>query len=350
MNISTAIRSLIPKLFRWGLISRWLIALCLWAASIQMEYPVVGMWDAVGSITVLVLALCMLVLILRFAARLSPQNRILEICRPLFHLADVVALLFILGCVGLYLNGSLDQSPPEQVKVTILAVMEEPLRLGSWLGAGQTRVRLHTPNSSERTIQLNGRMLNILLPDQVFAIPVHSGFLGFPWTELNGFSHDAPGTLALIQDKTPEDLVLRKRRIGHALNGPQSASGYAEAMRYLQEEDDDLDFALTIAGHAGDPIRGRSDLAIQILKPLIAKHRNYKLYCGFASHLNKVGNTEMSLRYLTAAVEMSPTETEAYYMLGHIFLKAGRREESVAAFKKLIEISPSQEALVRPYM
>ena len=58
----------------------------------------------------------------------------------------------------------------------------------------------------------------------------------------------------------------------------------------------------------------------------------------------------MSLRYLTAAVEMSPTETEAYSMLGHIFRKAGRREESLAAFKKLIEISPSQEALVRPYM
>ncbi|MCS6284132.1 MAG: tetratricopeptide repeat protein [Nitrospira sp.] len=236
------------------------------------------------------------------------------------------------------------------MKVTILAVTEEPLRLGSWLGAGQTRVRLHSPNSSERTIQLNGRMLNILLPDQVFDIPVHSGFLGFPWTELNGFSHDVPGTLALIQDKTREDLVLRKRRIEHALDDPHSASAYAEALRYLQEADDDLDFALTIAWHAGNPIRGRSDLAIQILEPLVAKHRNYKLYCGFASYLNNVGNTEMSLRYLTAAVEMSPTETEAYYMLGHTFRKAGRREESLAAFKKLIEISPSQEALVRPYM
>lgn len=308
------------------------------------------MWDSIGIINALVIVLCLLVLGIRLAARFSPQKRLWDLLLPFLHLSDGIALLFIVGCLGLFLNGSLDQSSPQQIKITVLAVEEEPFRPSRWWPAGHAKILVQILDVTEETIQLNGRLLNTVLPNQVFSISIHEGFLGMRWVELNSFHSDRKATLKLLADHAKDDPLIQKWKILDALNATRLNEAFDEAVHYLDQEDNDLDFAITIAWHAGGPAVGRPEIAVKLLEPLVAKHRNYKLYCSYASYLTKTGHLDKSIQYLTAATAIDPNESDAYYMLGHTYRKAGRRDESLAAFRKFIQLNPSHADIVRPYL
>ncbi len=50
---------------------------------------------------------------------------------------------------------------------------------------------------------------------------------------------------------------------------------------------------------------------------------------------------------MKAAVGIDPDESEAYYMLGYALKNQGQREESMAAFTKLVQLQPHYAYLLK---
>jgi Tfp pilus assembly protein PilF len=50
---------------------------------------------------------------------------------------------------------------------------------------------------------------------------------------------------------------------------------------------------------------------------------------------------------MKTAISMDPEEPEAYYLIGHAFKKQGQREESMAAFTKLVQLQPHYAYLLK---
>jgi len=338
MKLFGVLRNLIPNLFRWGLISRWLIALCLWAISMQLFYPVLSPWPIVGITNTIVMSLCFIVLLVRLAARFSPGKPIWIIAKPFLHLADAIALTYIVCGVGVYLNGALEGASAQTQYAEVLEVTEEPLRVGRWWPAGRVKLRFQDADSSPRYLVVNATVLERVLPGAVMRMWVYGGGLGLPWVESRSLASDSTATIAHLLSKGVDDSLLKKLNIRNDLRENHLKHAMEQSRQYFTQEPTDFYFAGEMAlsaFRAGYPVQ-----AVHIMEPFVEKYRSYKLYCLFASYLGKNGDTLKSIEYLKAAVGIDPDATEAYEMLGYAYKNQGDKEESKRAFTKLVQLEP----------
>lgn len=343
MKLLSWIRTLIPNLFRWGIISRWLIALCLWVSAIQLTYPVLSPWSLTGTITIVVVALCLVVLLIRIAERVSPNRQVWMIVRPFLHVGDVVALAYIVCGVGLYLNGILATAPPQKYVAEVLTAAEEPIQLGRWGPAGHLQIMLQEADAVPQFVFVDDRVFQRILPGQGISLVIYEGALGVRWVD--AMVPDYKKTLAMLVEKGINDPMLRKQAMMYDLVDQRFQKVFRQAQQYFNEEPDDISFAMSLAGTIGQ--LGQRALAVQILEPIANKHANYKLYCTFGALIRDTGDVQKGIEYLKAATRMNPQATEAYYLLGHTYKQIGQKDESHIAFAKLVELEPRYSALLQ---
>jgi hypothetical protein len=345
MRIIGAVRGMIPKLFRWGVISRWLIALCFWAVSMQVLYPVLSPWPLFGLINTLVIGLCLFVLVIRLAARFTPEKHIWMVIKPVLNIADVVALAFIACGLAFYINGVFGEPLGQPQVADIIHISEERNRFGPWWPAGRVKLAMRGSESSERYLVVDDRRLASLLPGATVTVLAHQGTFGIPWVELQGLRTDHQLTVANILERGINDPLVTKWAIRNEITEKRFKRALKLATRYFEQEPEDFYFAISVAdGVARD---GNTALAVQIMEPFVRRHSNYKLYCSFGSFLSRNQETIRSLDYMKAAMSMEPEEPEAYYLIGHAFKNQGRREESMAAFTKLVQLQPHYAYLLK---
>ncbi len=345
MKLLGLFRKLIPNLFRWGIISRWLLALCVWASSIQLAHPVLSPWPLTGTITTIVVGLCLLVLAVRLAERFSPNRQIWMIVRPFLHVGDFIALVYIVFGVGLYLNGILTTSPPQKHFAEVLTATEEPIRLGPWGPAGHFQIVVQDADASPQFLFVDAMTFERALPGQGISIVIYEGGLGVRWVDQNAMLPDYKKTMATIMAQGINDPMLMKRTILDDLAEHQFQKAHRKAQQYFKGEPEDFSFASSLAWatfRAGQPALG-----VQILEPLVSTHDNYKLYCSFGALVRDAGDTQRGLDYFKAATRIDPHATEAYYLLGHTYKNVGQQEESRAAFTRLVELEPRYSYLLQ---
>jgi hypothetical protein len=345
MKIIGTLRGMIPKLFRWGVISRWLIALCFWAVSMQLLYPVLSPWPLFGLINTLVIGLCLLVLVTRLAARFTPEKQIWMVIKPVLNIADVIALAFITCGLAFYLNGVFGEQLAQPQVADIIHISEERTRFGPWWPAGRVKLAMRGSESSERYLVVDDFRLASLLPGATVTVLVHQGAFRIPWVELQGLRIDNQLTVASLVERGIKDQLVTKWAVQNELTAKRFKQAMKLAQGYFEQEPDDFYFAMSLADGA---VRdGNSALGVQIMEPFVKRYNSYKLYCSFASFLGRNHETSRSLDYLKAAISMDPDEPEAYYLLGHTFKNQGRREESMAAFTKLVQLQPQYSYLLK---
>ena len=345
MRIIGAVRGMIPKLFRWGVISRWLIALCFWAVSMQLLYPVLSPWPLFGLINTLVIGMCLLVLVTRLAARFTPEKQIWMVIKPVLNIGDVIALSFITCGLGFYINGVFGEPLAQPQVADIIHISEERNRFGPWWPAGRVKLALRDSESSERYLVVDDLRLMRLLPGATVTVLAHQGAFGIPWVELQGLHTDHQLTVANILERGSNDPLVTKWAIRNEIGEKRIKRALKLATRYFEQEPEDFHFAITVADSVARD--GNPALAVQIMEPFVRRHPNYKLYCNFASFLARNQETARSLDYMTAAISMDPEEPEAYYLIGHAFKNQGRKEESMAAFTKLVQLQPHYSYLLK---
>lgn len=343
MKLLSWVGTLIPNLFRWGIISRWLIALCLWVSAIQLTYPVLSPWSLTGTITTTVVALCLLVLLIRIAERISPNRQMWMIVRPFLHVGDFVALAYIVCGVGLYLNGILATAPPQKHVAEVLTAAEEPISLGPWGPAGHLQIMLQGADAVPQYVFVDDRVFQRILPGQGISLVIYEGAFGVRWVD--AIVPDYTKTLAMLVEKGIHDPMLRKQAMMADLAEQRFEKVFRQAQQYFNEEPGDIAFALNVAGTIGQ--LGQRALAVQLLEPIANTHANYKLYCTFGALIRDTGDVQKGIEYLNAATRMNPEATEAYYLLGHTYKQIGQKDEAHVAFTKLVELEPRYRALLQ---
>lgn len=334
---------LIPNLFRWGIISRWLIALCLWVSSIQLTYPILSPWSLMGTITATVVGLCLLVLVIRIAERVSPNRQIWMMVRPLLHVGDLAALAYIVCGVGLYLNGILATAPPQKHFAEVLTAAEEPVRLGPWGPAGHFQIMVQGAEASPQFVFVDAKVFQRILPGQGISLVMYEGAFGVSWVD--EIVPDYKKTLATLVANGHNDSMLRKQTMMYDLAERRFQLVSRNAQQYLKEEPGDISFAINLAGSIGQ--LGQRALAVQILEPIANRHVNYKLYCMFGALIRDAGDIPKGVDYFKAATRIDPQATEAYYLLGHTYKQIGQKDESRIAFTKLVELEPRYSNLLQ---
>jgi Tetratricopeptide repeat len=334
---------LIPSLFRWGIISRWLIALCLWVSSIQLTYPVLSSWPLMGAITATVVGLCLLVLVIRIAERVSPNRQIWMMVRPFLHVGDLAALAYIVCGVGLYLNGILATAPPQKHFAEVLTAAEEPVQLGPWGPVGHFQIMVQDAEASPRFIFVDAKVFQRILPGQGISFVMYEGAFGVSWVD--EIVPDYKKTLATLVANGHNDSMLRKQTMMLDLAERRFQLVSRNAQQYLKEEPGDISFAINLAGTIGQ--LGQRALAVQILEPIASRHVNYKLYCAFGALIRDAGDIPKGIDYFKAATRIDPQAAEAYYLLGHTYKQIGQKDESRIAFTKLVELEPRYSNLLQ---
>lgn len=345
MKLFGLFKKLIPNLFRWGIISRWLIALCVWASSIQLTYPVLSPWSFTGTVTTIVVALCLVVLAVRLAERFSPNRQIWMVVRPFLHVGDFIALAYIVFGVGLYLNGILTTSPPQKLFAEVLTATEEPVQLGPWGPAGHVQIVVQDADGFSQFLFIDAKAFQRVLPGQGVSIVIYEGGLGVRWVDKHTILPDYKKTVTTVMAQGINDPVLIKRTITDDLAEHKFQTAYRKAQQYFEKEPEDISLASTLAGaalRAGQPV-----LAVQILEPLVRKHDNYNLYCSFGAVLRDSGDIQKGIEYFKAAMRIDPQATDAYYLLGHTYKNVGQKDESRRAFTKLVELEPRYSYLLQ---
>lgn len=348
MKLVSVLRNMLPNLFRWGVISRWLIALCLWAISMQTLYPVLTPWPLYGAINTAVVSLCLLVLLTRLVARFSPGRQIWPLIAPVLNLVDVAALVFITGGVVLYLNGVFGEPMSQPQDADVVAVSEHSTRLGSWWPAGRVQLVLRDPDSSERYLMIDDLRLNTLLPGGAVPLLVHQGAFGIPWVELRSMHHDYRATVSGLAARGMDDPLIVKWAIREELREKRFTQAMKLAAGYFEAEPDDFYFAASLADAAAQA--GKPAVAVQILEPFVKKHYNYQLYCSFASILGRNQETVRSVDYMKAAAGIDPNGSDAYYMLGYAYKMQGQKELARTAYTRLVQLQPHYAYLLQQPM
>ena len=339
------LKKVIPNLFRWGLISRWLIALCFWAISMQQIHPLLNPWPILGIVNTLVIVLCLLVLGIRLVARFSPEKPIWLALKPLLHIGDVTALIFITCGVTIYLNGELEGAPPQTLQADVIQVSEEPIRLGRWWPAGWIKVALRDAASSEQYLHVDEARFQTVLPGESVSMWVYKGAFGVPWVELKSLRPDAQATVRSLVERGAKDSLLKKWLASNELVGGRFKPALKFAKDYFEQEPTDYYFAMTVAGYA---VRnGNPALAVQMIEPFVYRYYNYNLYCNFAGFLVSNQDPIRGMDYMKAAAGIDPDQSEAYHLLGHAYKKSGQEAESMAAFKRLVQLQPQYAYLIK---
>ena len=311
----------------------------------QLLYPVLSPWPLFGLINTLVIGLCLLVLVTRLAARFTPEKQIWMVIKPVLNIADVIALAFITCGLAFYLNGVFGEPLAQPQIADIIHLSEERTRFGPWWPAGRVKLVMRGSESSERYLVVDDFHLASLLPGATATMLVHQGAFGIPWVELQGLHTDNQLTVASLVERGNKDQLVTKWAVQNELTGKRFKQALKLAKGYFEQEPEDFYFAMSLADGA---VRdGNPALAVQILEPFVSRFPSYKLYLAFASVLESNHETIRSLDYMKAALGMDPNEPEAYYMLGHAFKNQGRREESMAAFTKLVQLQPQYSYLLK---
>lgn len=345
MKLFSLLKKLIPNLFRWGIISRWLIALCVWASSIQLTHPVLSPWSFTGTVTTIVMALCLLVLAVRLAERFSPNRQIWMVVRPFLHVGDFIALAYIVFGVGLYLNGILTTSPPQKHFAEVLTATEEPVQLGPWGPAGHFQIAVQDADGAPQFLFVDAKAFQRVLPGQGVSLVIYEGGLGVRWVDKHTILPDHKKTVTTVMAQGNHDPILIKRTITDDLAEHKFQKAYRKAQQYFQQEPEDISLARTLAAaavHAGQPA-----LAVQILEPWVRKHHDYNLYCSFGAALRDSGDIQKGIEYFEAAMKIDPQATDAYYLLGHTYRNVGKNDESRRAFTRLVELEPRYSYLLQ---
>ncbi len=268
MKILGMLRSLVPNLFRWGVISRWLIALCFWAISMQLLYPVLSPWPPWGLINTFVVGLCLLVLVTRLAARFSPEKQIWMVIKPILNIADVIALAFITYGVAIYLNAVFGEPLGQPQYAEVIHISEEPTRLGPWWPAGRVQLAMRGSETSERYMFVDDVRLQTLLPGGAVTMQVYQGAFGVPWVDLKAVHPDRQATVTNLVERGIKDPLVTKWAVQNELTGKRFKQALKLAKDYFEQEPEDFYFAMSLADGA---VRdGNPALAVQILEPFVS--------------------------------------------------------------------------------
>ena len=310
----------------------------------QLAYPVLSPWSFMGTISIIVVGICLFVLAVRLAERFSPRRPIWTIAKPFLHVGDFIALAYIACGVLLYLNGLLETSSPQKHFAEVLTVTEEPLQLGRWAPAGRVELAVQNSDSSPQYLFVDARTLDRILPGQGISMVTYGGRFGVPWVDRFTVQPDYKSTATILFAKGVNDPVFARLNIKNDLASQQFKQAYKKAQPYLAQEPGDILLAIDLA--EGAFRAGQSALAVQILEPFVSQHYNYKLYCSFGHYLRTAGDTQKGIDYFKAAVGMDPEYPEAYYLLGHTYKSLGYKEESRVAFARLVELQPQYAYLL----
>jgi hypothetical protein len=265
--------------------------------------------------------------------------------KPILNIADVIALVFITCGLAIYLNGVFGEPLTQPQYAEVIHITEEPTRLGPWWPAGRIKLAMRGSESSERYMFVDDVRLQTLLPGGAVTLFVHQGAFGVPWVELKATRPDYSTTVTRLVERGMKDPLVIKWAIQKELGGKRFKQAMKLAQGYFEQEPEDFYFAMSLAGGA---VRdGNSALAVQIMEPFVSRYHSYKLYCSFADFLRANHETIRSLDYMKAAVGIDPDESEAYYLLGYALKNQGQREESMAAFTKLVQLQPQYAYLLK---
>lgn len=327
------IRSLWKRWFSWITISRWLIALCFWAASTQVTYPTLDSLSFVGWINISVLSLCTLALLLRIFIPATVLNEYKSLSHSLLA-SDAVAITFISWGVLININGVLDSSEPERRYATVVEVIEEPLSLNWFYPAGRAALASRHASNDLRFVALRNNNFSNLLTGQEITFTQYEGLLGLPWITDVSVNHNA-----VPQDLlTSEDPIVRKDIALAKLHGTELEHELKHSQHYALEFTEDVDFMLAVT----DVLlkRNQAHRAVAFLKPLISIRPNYELHVRYGELLQQIGDRSSALEIYQVATTLNPKPSAALYHLGYSLKAAGRFEEATIAFIKLLEIEP----------
>lgn len=328
--------ALVSKLFDWGFISKWLIALCLWAIAMQAIYPIANPVSFMAWINIGILVLCLFVLLIRLLARHWPEKPALTRFRPILIYGDILALVFIGYGLLLYLNGTLDTSQPSRQSSEVLALIEEPFHIGKWGHPTYVGLRFWKNPSNEEYVWVRQDKPEHLLLGQLIFADVCPGVLGIPW--ISNIETDQEGLRRKAWRMAPDDPQIVKFVIANDLIQKRWQEVLAGSEKYLQENPGDSQFAVMTAD--GLSRMGRSKEAVSLLEHLVAQRANYKVYLALAGHLRSAGNLAREAEFLQTALKMDPDNFEGYYMLAYALKDLGRDEEALVAFERMLAISP----------
>jgi tetratricopeptide (TPR) repeat protein len=129
------------------------------------------------------------------------------------------------------------------------------------------------------------------------------------------------------------DRVIRNGAVDPAAIKAIEAEGLAEQSAAAN------DLAATFSANRNDLTAARQylDRALQFLPHHPALLENY------ASLLLRMGLPEQALSYAQQAVTADPRSAEVYSVLGYAYYKCGRNREAIAAFRKSLQIGPSDQ-------
>lgn len=332
------IRSVWKRWFSWITISRWLIALCLWATSTQVTYATLDSLSFVGWINVGVLSLCALALLVRVFV----PTAVITDYRLLRHsllASDAVAITFICWGVFTNINGVLDSSEPEKQSAIVVEIIEEPLSLGWFHPAGRAALATRNAPSDLHYVALRNNAFANLLVGQELTFTQYNGLLGLPWITDVFINHEAVPRDLL----TSEDPIVRKDIALALLHGKEWNEGQ-EAVRYYYEhyyemaspEDDRFIHNVTDIFLKGN----ETHRAAAFLKSLIPIRPSYELYLSYGTILQQIGDRGGAIESYRAATGLHPQPILALYSLGYTLKAAGQFEEATAAFNRLLELAP----------
>ncbi len=291
----------------------------------------------------MVVALCLFVLLVRIAERVSPNRQIWMIVRPFLHVGDFIALVYIAFGVALYLNGILTTAPPQKHFAEVLTASEEPVQLGPWGPAGHFQIAMEDADASPQFLFVDAKVFQRVLAGQGISLVIYEGGLGVRWVD--GIAPDYKKTLTTLVANGVSDPILKKQSMMLDLAEHKFPKVSRDAQQYFKEEPGDISFAINLAGATGQ--LGQRALAVQILEPIANKYTNYKLYCSFGALIRDTGDILKGIDYFRAATRIDPQASEAYYLLGHTYKRIGQEDESRMAFAKLVELEPRYSYLLQ---
>jgi tetratricopeptide (TPR) repeat protein len=258
--------------------------------------------------------------------------------------ADIVALVFVLAGVFLYLNGVLGEPLSKIETVEVEEVLTESPRLGPWWPSGILKLKSNNSEFSGKYVLVDQQRLQTLFPGTSITLPVHQGAFGVPWVELEGIRPDVRESVAKLIGEREKDSLLIKWAIQNELSARRFRQAVTMAATYFEQEPGDFYFAFTLAEGA---VQNRNPaIAVQLLKPFVKRHYNYRLYSLFGYYLRISDDAVGSVDYLKAAVGIDPEEPEAYYLLGYTLKNQGYKDEALATFTKLIQLQPQYASML----
>lgn len=315
-----------------------LLAGCLWALEIQMQYRVLGgiMFHIIPVVGIVLLLLGFLSLAVRLVSFAFTKKALQQDLQKFQWIGYSVLAGFIGFGAVLYLNGKNDRSVSVEYKSEVLDVSKGEFDLGGFIPYAQADFRSWQDQNGVFRIFVHSEEERILWVKEPVVIKVHQGALGIPW--IAQIENDEEVYSRQVLKLLPNAAEAHKRLVQYYYDRKRWGEGTSEAIEYLKIYPNDHDMAITWAGELGRHFEDRR--AVGLLEPLVAHRPDYRLLHTYGWQLHKSGNGMRAVEVLKGAVTLDPGNWSAYYSLGYVYQRLGRQRDALEAFEKLLTLHP----------